>query len=183
MSTRTYWICDSYLYCKEPGTIVPIPFYNTAHTGSSTYHKNLVYVEKKQSHYQTTRAERALHHMYFYEQDGCIYEFFTGKCLGSRNNTERHKIEGTDILLTFSLYNTEYSVYDKRYGERPSAQVTADVFADSIKQHLDKRMQIAKLIEEFFEQHHNNWLRKQNNQETKNVAISQAEKWLDTLIY
>lgn len=112
---------------------------------------------------------RVLQYIYFYEQDGVFYEFFTGQALGIRapyktyGGNEYDRIYSDEFGYTIALNGWSGILYAKK--------IPSTVFANEVKPFMPYRAKAEKLLKEQFQI----WRKRQARELKEQAARAQAE--------
>ena len=122
-----------------------------------------------------------LRQIFIYKENGAFYEFFSGYKIGNETSTDH----GTYILgETFEPIILSPISSDTSQKVHP---LTPSQFASDIEYHMKEKKQIAKIMKEYFELHHQIWLtREQERLSSEALKLARdnhkadwLEKYLD----
>lgn len=120
--------------------------------------------------------------LFFYEQNGEYFEFFTGHCLGRKEQRGPYFYVVSDEFGAI-IPLTEYSC--RRY----ATKLSAAQFAELVKPYLNYQTVIAKLFQKRFNEWRSNYEAEKRKLAYAQLAAAQKEmedkqneKWLDDLL-
>ncbi len=116
--------------------------------------------------------------IYFYEEDGKYYEFFSGVILAE-------KTSGGKLVIPESKLELKIGTTDS-YGSFISYEMTPSLFAERVKRYIDSREMISNQIKNLLKEAHNKWVEEQNQikrkELTQKTEQQNNESWLENIL-
>ena len=116
-------------------------------------------------------SQQLIHGMFFYEENGVCYEFFSGCELGQFTE------QNGDVFLSGKIHVTLYLKGGIDYNDID--ELTIHQFADKIQQHIAHKEQIKTIMTEFIRIH---YMLKGNYEQTRRVKEQEEQKSRSTVI-
>lgn len=127
---------------------------------------------------------RKVETLYFYEQDGIYYEFFTGQCLGAKSAVNGPGYE----YVGFDEFGKRIPITG--FSDRShAARLSAGEFADEVRPYMRSRKKQKKAVEALLDQWRQERVREKALQSAeaqaearKKIQSEQNARWLENLL-
>lgn len=131
--------------------------------------------------------EKTLDSIYFYEENGTFYEFFTGTVLGTEKYKKDNYAQVNCVYSDRFGYSIRLELVNSNYAY--AYKITAADFAEQVQPHLEYRNRVCKVMESIFYDWEQNYAKVKREEAARRKAEEEKKKvdeknvnWLNNLL-